>query len=144
MIRVCFRYGDKRLFARVVGWWQGHDSAHCEVSYEWTQLYHDCVSASFVDGGVRGKIIAMPAEKWRIYEVDRVTKTAVKSWLAENDGKGYDVLGLAGFVWRPIKGWLKKKFCSECGAEILGLPDPWRYDVATLESVCARFGRRVQ
>jgi hypothetical protein len=143
VIRVCFRHSDPRLFARVVGWWTHHDSAHCEAAWQWDGDRHACVSASFMDGGVRGKVIFMPPEKWRIYEIAQ-PKAAVKDWFAANDGKRYDVLGLFGFVWRRLKGWTNRLFCSEACAEILGLPEPWRFDPASLEAVCARIGRRIQ
>lgn len=142
MIRVAFRYGDKRIFARGVCLLQGGDSAHCEVAVAWNQNWHECISSSFLDKGVRRKNIELVPSKWRVYEMD-VSVAVAEKWYAQNKGAGYDLLGLAGFVIRRIKGWMKKKFCSECGAEIIGLPDPWRYDLALLESVCARFGRRV-
>jgi len=143
MIRVAFRYGDKRLFARVVCLLQGGDTAHCEVAVAWNQGFHECISSSFLDKGVRRKVINLVPSKWRIYELD-MSAVVVEKWYAQNKGAGYDLLGLAGFVIRRIKGWMRKKFCSEAGAEIIGLPDPWRYDPALLESVCARFGRRAQ
>lgn len=142
MIRVAFRYNDPRLFARGVRLLQGGDSAHCEVSDAWQDYWHDCVSASFIDKGVRRKTIELVPSKWRVYEMD-IGKETVEKWYQLHKGEGYDLLGLAGFVVRRIKGWFRKKFCSEVGAEIIGLPDPWRYDLALLESVCARFGRRV-
>ena len=142
-VRVCFRHSDTRLFARVVCWWLRHDAAHCEVAYAWRGDRHDCVSASFMDDGVRGKNIAMPPEKWRVYEMPG-DPLEVQAWLDEHDGWKYDTLGLFGFVWRRVKGWLHRVFCSEACADILGLPEPWRYDPALLESVCARLGRRVQ
>lgn len=143
MIRVAFRYNDKRLFARAVCLLQGGDSAHCEVAWAWAEQLHECVSASFLDGGVRAKSIEMPADKWRIYELSG-SDLLVADWLVAHRGQGYDVLGLLGFVFRRIKGWAKRWFCSEAAADMLGLPDPWRYDLALLESVCRRFGTRVQ
>lgn len=144
MIRIAFRYNDPRIFARLVCLLQGGDSAHCEVSGEWLGDQHKCVSASFLDKGVRRKWIDMPASKWRIYEFAGATPDDVEAYLSANDGEGYDWLGLMGFVIRRIKGFARRKFCSEVGADIMGLPDPWRYDLALLESVCARFGRRIQ
>lgn len=142
MIRIAFRYGDKRPFARLVCLLQGGDSAHCEVAWAWRSAVHDCVSASFLDGGVRAKTLSLEPAKWRVYEVPG-EPLDVLAWLHRNRRQKYDWLGLVGFVFRRIKGWSKRKFCSEVGAEILGLPDPWRYDLALLESVCIRLGRRV-
>ena len=142
MIRIAFRYGDSRIFARLVCLLQGGDSAHCEVAYAWAGRVHQCVSASFLDGGVRQKTLALDPAKWRVYEAEG-EPTEVLAWLRRHDAERYDWLGLLGFAIRRIKGWSNRKFCSEACADILGLPDPYRYDLALLESVCARYGKRV-
>ena len=143
MIRIAFRYDDKRIFARLVCLVQGGDSAHCEVADDWNDGNYDCVSASWLDGGVRSKIITMTPEKWRIYELP-IDNDRVIEWYAVNKGMPYDSLGLLGFFIRRISGIRKAWFCSEVAADIIGLSEPHRYDLALLESVCARFGTRVQ
>jgi hypothetical protein len=143
LIRVAFRYGDARLFARVIGWWQRHDSAHCEVAETWGGSVHACVGASFLDRGVRMKVIDMPPEKWRIYEIDRPA-SSVAAWYDRHKGDDYDVLGLLGFLWRPIRGRDRRWFCSELVANVIGLQEPHRYDVAAIEHVCDLIGRKVQ
>lgn len=142
MIRVAFRYKDPRFFSRAVCLLQGGDSAHCEIAWKWENDTHICVSASFLDGGVRTKSINMSKEKWRIYEMQG-SPELVRAWLFRNEGAPYDVLGLMGFIFRRIKGWRNAWFCSEVAAEVLGLPDPWRYDLNLLESICIRYGTRV-
>lgn len=142
-LQIAFRYGDRRWFARLVCAVQGGDSAHCEMSVYRDRDQHHCISASFVDGGVRFKVMPLPADRWRIYEMPQ-DSTGVIEWLRAHDGDGYDYLGLLGFIVRRIKGSMDRSFCTEAAAEGLGLPDPWRFDLALLESVCARFGRRVQ
>lgn len=144
MIRVAFRYGDPRIFARLVTLLQGGDSAHCEVAYAWQDTYHECVSSSFLDGGIRKKVIDMPATKWRIYELDSVDVAKVEEVYKKYEGSKYDWLGLAGFVFRRVKGFLKRVFCSEYAAEVVGLDEPHRFDLILLESVCKLIGRRVQ
>jgi hypothetical protein len=142
VIRIAFRYGDKRLFSRLVCLFQGGDSAHCEAAWSWRGATHDCVSASFLDGGVRRKAIALSPAKWRVYEVPGEPLEVVE-WYGRHAREGYDWLGLMGFVFRRIKGFANRKFCSEACASIMGLPDAHRYDLALLESVCMRYGRRV-
>jgi hypothetical protein len=68
----------------------------------------------------------------------------LEKWAKENNGAPYDILGLLGFVIRRVKGWRNAWFCSEVAANGLGLPAPWRYDLNLLESVCIRFGKKVQ
>jgi len=142
-LRVAFRYNDPRIFARLVCWVRGGDSAHCEVSDKWTGLSHSCVSASFVDKGVRRKQLWLAPEKWRIYELE-LSPEVVADWYRKNAGKGYDILGLLGFLFRRVTGESNKYFCSEAGAAMLGYSNAWAYDLVLLESVCAREGKQVQ
>lgn len=144
MIRVAFRYNDERIFARLVTLVRGGDSAHCEVSHLWRGDFHTCTSASFMDGGVRQKQIPLTADKWRIYELDFVNDKSVVAWFEKHHGKKYDLIGLLGFLWRRVEGSVRRFFCSEVAADIIGLPHPHLYDLRALESVCARFGRRIQ
>jgi hypothetical protein len=144
MIRVAFRYNDDRLFSRLVTWFRGGDSAHCEVSHEWTDLWYSCTSASFMDGGVRQKRMLLPSTKWRIYEIPDVSPAEVVMWFERHHNKKYDTFGLFGFVWRRIRGSVNKYFCSEAVADMIRLPSPHLYDLELLESVCARLGRRIQ
>lgn len=143
MLRVAFRVGDTRLFARVIHWWDACDVSHCEVATAWCDELHACASASMLDGGVRGKALALSPDKWRVYELPHETDSAV-AWLDAHRGDRYDVLGLLGFVVRPIKGWLRAWFCSEACAAMLGLPEPWRYSPRGLELHCIAVGKRIE
>lgn len=149
MIRICFRFGDTRLFARLVCWLRGGDAAHCETAHRWVGDVYDCVSSSWLDGGVRGKLITMAHAKWRVYEVPG-NPDDVRRWLAEHQGQRYDWIGLLGFVlpWR-VPGFKRRWFCSEASADHLWLRDPVRWDLYALESVCQHLckqgiARRVQ
>lgn len=142
LIRAAFRYGDRRPFSRAVTFLRGGDSAHCEVAWAWDGELHRCVSASFLDGGVRAKDIAMLASKWRIYELPAAIDPQL--WHERHAGAGYDVLGLLGILWPRLGHGRRRWFCSEVLADVLGLQQPQLFDLRTLESVCALIGRRVQ
>ncbi len=142
IVRIAFRYGDTRLFSRLVCLLRGGDSAHCEVATNELGGSYWCVSSSFLDGGVRGKEMPLPPGKWRIYKIE--TKRDPVQWCAEHSGAKYDVLGLLGVVLPPLGHARKRWFCSEVAAAILGLSEPHIFDLRTLEAVCARFGTRVQ
>jgi hypothetical protein len=147
MLRIAFRYGDSRLFARAVCWWRGGDSAHCEVLLGDSVLgggWHECLSSSWLDGGVRVKWMPLPADKWRIYEVPFGSVEEARAWAWKHSGEGYDALGLLGFVIRRVKGLARDWFCSEVAAELMGLRDPWQFDLKLLEAVCARTGKSIQ
>lgn len=144
MIIVAVRHSDTRLFGRLVTAVRGGDQSHteCGVPVSGTPLTW-CVSASWVDHGVRGKTIDLTdGTKWRVYRWEEPHHDLAQ-WLEVHKGWGYDWLGVLGFLWRPIGHFLKLMFCSEASASILGFPEPHLYDPRTLESVVAKLGTRV-
>lgn len=136
MIRICFRYDDTRLFARLVCALRGGDSAHCETAHRWIGDVYDCVSSSWLDGGVRGKLITMPHTRWRVYEVPG-NPDDVRRWLKEHEGEKYDWLGILGFLLPfRIPGFVRRWFCVEASADHMWLHHPEQWDLVLLESVC--------
>ena len=136
MILIAFRHSDSRPFARLVTVLRGGDSAHVEAAVPLEvegRAMHLCVSASFLDNGVRGKVIDIGnPDKWRVYRWSGPNLDPL-AWLRENDHKGYDLLGLAGILAPRIGHDRNKLFCSEAVAQILQLPDPHTYDLVALE-----------
>jgi predicted nucleic acid-binding Zn ribbon protein len=91
------------------------------------------VSASGVDGGVRGKTIVMTPDKWDFLPIPWVTEEQVLAWLNQYQGAPYDYFGTTRFLLpfaarEHENAW----FCSEACAEIIGIEEPWRFDPATL------------
>lgn len=142
-LQIAFRYADTRIFARLVCALRGGDSAHCEASTHRVVDVHHCVSASFLDKGVRPKVMPLPAAKWRVYEMPAEGARGL-AWLEKHRGARYDWPGLLGFIVPWVKHKLSWWFCSEACADILGLQDPHRYDLVRLEAYCVEHGRRVQ
>lgn len=136
MILIAFRHSDTRPFARLMTALRGGDSAHVEVALPVAELAM-CVSASWLDGGVRGKMIDIrnPA-KWRVYQWDGPHADTMQ-WLLANYGAGYDIRGLLGILAPPVGHSRTKRFCSEAVAEMLGMPDPHTYDLVRLERFLA-------
>ena len=97
-----------------------------------------CWSSSFMDGGIRRKFIRPDWNHWDMIEVD-ADRHQVAQWFEAREGQRYDLLGLAGFVFRRFADDSKKYFCSEAVAAALGIPEPWRFDPNTL---AAALGRR--
>lgn len=145
-LRIAFRVGDRRLLARVTHLWDRTDVSHCEVSVSRTQAGADlCLSASWLDGGVRCKAIALDPAKWRIYELPTAFSEArARAWFAVHAGQGYDWLGLFGFLFRPLKGFRRRQFCSEACAAMLGVDEPWRFTPRQLECLAAAIGQRLE
>ena len=134
MILIAFRHSDTRLFARTVTFFRGGDSAHCEAALPlYAEGMHLCVSASFLDDGVRGKVIDIRNPgKYRVY---RYTGPHLDPlvWLKDNDKAKYDLRGLIGILAPRVGHDRTKRFCSEAVAEMLKLSDPHSYDLAALE-----------
>lgn len=141
---IAIRHNEPRLFGWLVRLLRGGDQSHTEAAVEVPgQREHWCVSSSYMDGGVRGKMIDITdPRKWRVYRWDKDHADAGK-WLEEYDGWKYDVLGLLGLLWRPFGHAKKRMFCSEANASMIYLPEPELYDPRTLESVVAGLGKRV-
>jgi hypothetical protein len=142
-LHIAFRYGDKRLFSRIVCLLRGGDSAHVEVAEPLGDGRWRCTSSSFMDGGARQKDMPLPAEKWRIYRTDIPPERAT-AWLAANDAEGYPWWVLLRFVlpfMRPGSAW---KVCTGCAAEIAAIPRPEVWEVMTLEAAVAWRYERVQ
>jgi hypothetical protein len=132
MILVAFRHNDTRIFARAVTRLRGGDSAHVESAIPMGALSL-CVSASFIDGGVRGKMIDLrdPA-KWRVYRWGGPHLDLLQ-WLEDHEDAQYDLRGLLGILAPPIGHDRNKRFCSEAVAEHLRLNYPDTYDLLRLE-----------
>lgn len=142
MIKVAFRYGEERWISRAICWVRGGDTAHCEVIHDSHGDSHACVSASWVDGGVREKTMPLPADRWRIYEVvgDPVR---VRTWLREHYGKNYGWLRLLVFV-TGLRIDVGGPICSSAAAEMLGIEAADMFCPRLIEAICAKYGTRVQ
>jgi len=147
VILIAFRHSDTRPFARVVTTLRGGDSAHVEVAVPLdVDGLHLCVSASFLDGGVRGKVIDISNPgKWRVYLWNGPHLDPLE-WLRQHYGAGYDLRGLVGILAPPVGHSRSKRFCSEAAAEMLNLPDPHTYDLVALERFLANseYSERVE
>jgi hypothetical protein len=144
VIYIAIRHNEPRLFGWLVRFARGGDQSHTEAAVEVPgQREHWCVSSSYMDGGVRGKMIDITdPRKWRVYRWD-LPHWNLADWLEAHKGWGYDILGLLGMLWRPFGHALNKMFCSEADASMIYLPEAELYDPRTLESVVASMGTRV-
>lgn len=136
MIEIAFYKGRTRWLDRLIQWWTKGPYSHCEVvTHRRTDGAAWCISSSWVDGGVRGKWIALDPTRWDLVAVPGIDSARAHEWLARHAGQGYDVAGLLGFVWRPLAADLRRWFCSEACADICDLPEPWRLDPNALRHV---------
>ena len=93
-----------------------------------------CASSSYADGGIRKKQILLSASEWDCISIDITDEEYqyIHKWIDSHIGLKYDVLGLFGFIFRPIDDDRNKFFCSEAVAGMLGIPEGWRFDPNTL------------
>lgn len=139
-MKVAFYKARRTLFDTIVRLWTRAPYSHCELVLNHVAGdEYTCVSSSFRDGGVRIKVITLEPDRWDIVDVPfDVHPQEPYAWVFRHRDEGYDAWGLLGFVFRPIQGEPQSWFCSEAVADILGFPDPWRFDLATLFAVLTR------
>ncbi|MDP1887948.1 hypothetical protein [Polaromonas sp.] len=127
-LQVAFYKGTSRLFNRAVSWWQRGPYSHCELVTGYLGEQAICYSASFQDGGVRRKVMALDADHWDMVniELSDFDAFAAEYWFRKHAGEGYDLAGLVGFVWGPWAHRPDKWFCNEAVGTALGLQDAWR------------------
>ena len=135
-MKVAFYKGRKRLFNRLVSWWLKGPYSHCELVIRVDEAGRaHCLSSSFMDGGVRMKVMHLNPDHWDVVPVaSHASPSHVYQWAHDHAEAGYDLLGLLGFVWRRQTGAQTKWFCSEAVADVLGFHEPWRFDPCVLHA----------
>lgn len=140
---VAYRYGDTRLFARLVRLFRGGDCAHVEAAVPLGDGLWRCTSSSWMDSGPRQKDMPLPAAKWRIYRTDVPAKRA-DEWLSWAWGAGYGWWRLLRFVvpcFRPGGGG---PVCTSAVAEMVAMPRPEIWDLIGHEAAVSWRYPRVQ
>ncbi len=118
------------IYNRGVRRWTRSDYSHVEIVF----ASGHCASSSYMDGGVRFKVIDFDPDLWEFVDLPRSMERDAFSWFEAHRGQPYDLLGNLHFVVAPIADDKRKWFCSESVAAALGIPDPWRFDPGTLYS----------
>lgn len=118
------------VYNRGVRWWTRSAYSHVELVFSTGH----CASASYMDGGVRFKVIEFDADKWDFVDLPAQLEPAAFQWFLDHRGQPYDLLGNLHFVVARVADDKRKWFCSESVAAALGIPDPWRFDPGTLAS----------
>ena len=114
--------------------------SHCELAVPDTTRPggYFCVSASVRDGGVRGKFMMLPDDRWDLLPVANVkglrsvTESRVSDHLRIHQGQRYDWLGVFRFVCPLLRQSKSRWFCSEFVATVLGMDNPERQTPQTV------------
>ena len=119
--------GKKRLFNKLVQWWDlgpiSHTEAILAVNADGSCL---CASSSFLDGGVRQKMIRLDPAHWILTDTPIWNANRAAHWFAPRYGCRYDVRGIIGHVL-PVGQSKTKWYCNEAIGAAVGVLEPWRY-----------------
>lgn len=126
-LQIAFYKGRKRLFNRFVSWFCRGAFSHAELILGESPHGSVCASSSFMDGGVRIKVIKLNPDHWDVIPVNGDVAAAY-AWIDQHMGDGYDLRGLLGFLWRPAAHSKRRWYCNEAVGAMLGEVDPWRFD----------------
>ncbi|MGO4379707.1 hypothetical protein AB4Z19_15635 [Pseudoduganella sp. RAF19] len=120
--RACFYKGVHAglpgIYNRVVQWWTNSIYSHMELQFSDGLS----ASASYMDGGVRFKQINYTTDtNWDFIDLPEWMEPDARKYFEDRVGWGYDLFGNLHFVWSPIRGAVRKIFCSEGGVEACGV-----------------------
>ena len=117
------RPGFQGLYSRLVRILDKGIYSHCEL------VFNDGVSASssFIDGGVRFKIIIYDPTHWDFIELAPHLEGAARDWFRSHDKQPYDLWGNVRFAFGFAKESKGKWFCSEAIMAALGFKEAYRY-----------------
>ncbi|HWI02406.1 MAG TPA: hypothetical protein VNT52_01010 [Acidimicrobiales bacterium] len=124
-----FYCGRARFFNRFVSWWTRGPYSHAEAILPgFADLRKPvlCGSSSFMDGGVRLKVIDLNPAHWHILDVPGVDALHVLDGLHRLKGAPYDLPGLLSTSFPLVPHSARGYFCNEVLGELIGLRDPWR------------------
>jgi hypothetical protein len=119
---IFYKHKHGRLLDRLIGWLTFGDYSHVEFKLtDGPTAPGPCLSSSWRDGGVRGKVVDLGSGKWRRYlispqELSLCDELEISEWFREQEGLKYDTLGvlLVAFTWWSKKLLRRKRwFCSE-------------------------------
>lgn len=125
------RPGISGLYNRIVRWWTRSEYSHCELVFSGGFSG----SASFIDGGVRLKVIDFDPEKWDVIELPGDLEADAFIWFLDHRGANYDLLGNIHFIVSRVANSEKRWFCSEAIGAALGMTEAWRFDPASLAEI---------
>ena len=128
--------GMAGIYNRLVRWWTRSPYSHVELIFFDGGPGADshAASSSYMDGGVRFKVIAFDPTLWDFVDLPDSLALPALAWFDKHDGAAYDLLGNVHFVLSAVGDDKQKWFCSEAVAAALGIPDPERFDPGTLHA----------
>ena len=130
-VQLALYKGEGDLFNRLIRWWTGSPYSHCELV-----VRGNCFSSSVRDGGVRGKPMALPADKWDLIELPWADAQQAQAWFNRHAGERYGWLDLLTGQLLGMQRDHRGVFCSEACAKALGLRNSTRMSPQALLDAC--------
>ncbi len=131
------RPGWEGIYSRLVRWLDDGMYSHCEL------VFSDGVSASssYIDKGVRFKIIDYRPEHWDFIEIAPSLEDAARDWFRSHVGKPYDLWGNVRFALGFARESKGKWFCSEAVMAALGFKEAYRFGPSGMVDVVNNMAR---
>lgn len=119
--------------------------SHCEIllSRRPKTYFYECASSTVGDGGVRIVSQKLEPAQWDCWMLSHISPNFVRAWFELNDSSARGLGGSAGFFWRRANGSKSAGWAAQACAEAIGVPESWRYDVATFSSLVRLIGEPV-
>ncbi len=119
------------IFNALIRWWTGSIYSHCELV-----INGACYSSSIRDGGVRGKTMALPSDKWDLIQLPWAESHMVYDWFVEHQSDKYGWFDLIASQLLGMRRDYRGVFCSEACAKALGLHNATRMSPQALLDAC--------
>ena len=131
------RPGWEGLYSRLVRWLDGGEYSHCEL------VFSDGVSASssYIDGGVRFKLIDYDEDHWDFIDLPDALEDSARDWFRSHVGQPYDLWGNVRFAFGFARESQGKWFCSEAVMAALGFKEAYRYGPSGMVDVVNNMAR---
>lgn len=133
---LAFYRGRKRFFNRFVSWWTRGPYSHVEAVFGDPSRPVLCGSSSFMDGGVRLKVINLDPAHWDLLEAPAIDGERVRAGFDRMIGTPYDMLGLLSTSIPLVPHLERGQFCNEVVGHLGGLGESWRMNPNGFARVC--------
>ena len=90
-IQIAMYKGDGKIGNAVTRYWTRSQYSHCELVIDGV-----CRSSSFMDGGVRSKVIDLEDGKWELVGIPWGDEKNILQFFDFTKGSGYDWAGIFG------------------------------------------------
>lgn len=114
--------GISGIYNRVVRWWDQGVYSHCELLFSSGMS----ASSSYMDKGVRLKLITYAEDKWDFLDLSTFNEQVALDWFKEHKNESYNLIGNLRFGLGFLKSRKNTWFCSEAIGVALGIKEPWR------------------